>query len=399
MARTREHHRAVVCRGVAVAAAALILTASGMYRTPVRAATIIRVPEDYRTVQAAIDAASAGDVVSVAAGRYFVNVTLDVGITLRGRSYSADDPRQNTTILDGRGATVVTIPSDVTPAPAVVGLVIANGDDGVAIRSPARVTHSSFVGGVSDSIDYELGGGGLALNNVFVGSGDDAIDIDHLTRDVRLLHNDIRRSGDDGIEIRLHDEVIVKTADVLIRGNSIAGSDEDGIQVIDYYTQTNRRLFIKRNLIRDSVMAGIGLMDNAETVEDYRGASILEPIHVFHNTLVRNDHGISGGGRLIAVNNILHGHVLALKNVNGESVAAFNLLWNNDVGARNSTVRWTTGVYGAPLLGADYQLQAGSPAIDAGIARFWWNGEVVLDTLASAYDGAAPDLGWAEHGQ
>ena len=46
-----------------------------------------------------------------------------------------------------------------------------------------------------------------------------------------------------------------------------------------------------------------------------------------------------------------------------------------------------------PLLDAEYQLQPGSPAIEAGTAHFEWNGEIVLDLPAGAFSGSAPDLG------
>jgi PKD repeat protein len=44
----------------------------------------------------------------------------------------------------------------------------------------------------------------------------------------------------------------------------------------------------------------------------------------------------------------------------------------------------------------DYQLQAGSPAIDAGTAYFEWQGRVVLDLAPGDYVGAAPDMGALE---
>jgi PKD repeat protein len=44
----------------------------------------------------------------------------------------------------------------------------------------------------------------------------------------------------------------------------------------------------------------------------------------------------------------------------------------------------------------DYQLQAGSPAIDAGTAYFEWDGRVVVDLSPDAYLGAAPDMGALE---
>jgi PKD repeat protein len=41
----------------------------------------------------------------------------------------------------------------------------------------------------------------------------------------------------------------------------------------------------------------------------------------------------------------------------------------------------------------DYRLQAGSPAIDAGIAYFELNGRVLVDLAPAAYNGTAPDQG------
>jgi hypothetical protein len=304
----------------------------------------------------------------------------------------------NTTIVDGGGSSVITIASGITPKPVLVGLVVANGDDGITTQSPINVKHSYFVGN-EDSLDYEIGGGGLCLNNVFVGSGDDAVDFDHLITDARVANNRMVRSADDGVEIRLHDDEIPRTVQVVIRNNEIIGSDEDGIQIIDYFQRTNRTITIARNVIRNSTMAGIGLMDNGETKEDYRAASIRERIEVFHNTLVQNDLGISGGNNLIALNNILQGHVLALKRVDGHSVASFNLFWNNGANTRKSNVVRATSVVGDPLLDAEFHLRSGSAAVNAGTARFEWRGKVVMDQSPSSYQGAAPDIGWYERRQ
>jgi hypothetical protein len=52
-----------------------------------------------------------------------------------------------------------------------------------------------------------------------------------------------------------------------------------------------------------------------------------------------------------------------------------------------------TSLFLDPLLDAEAQLQQGSPAIDAGIAHFEWNGEIVLDLPQNASSGSAPDLG------
>ena len=85
---------------------------------------------------------------------------------------------------------------------------------------------------------------------------------------------------------------------------------------------------------------------------------------------------------------------IALKGVDGDSIAANNLFWNNGTDSQSSNVDFSTTLFADPLLDSDYQLQRGSPAIDAGTAHYVLaSGEIVLDLPPSAYFGAAPDLG------
>lgn len=57
---------------------------------------IIRVPADYLTIQAAINAASPGDIVLVTSGTYYEHVTINKPLTLIGEDRA-------TTIIDGNG--------------------------------------------------------------------------------------------------------------------------------------------------------------------------------------------------------------------------------------------------------------------------------------------------------
>lgn len=374
---------------VVLVGASLTVTLSA----PARAATTLRVPEDYSTISAAITAAAPGDTIDVAPGVYTGAVTLNKSVTLRGRS-PGSDPRNNTTILEAASTVdVITIPSGVSPAPTVTGLVLRNGLSGVSTKSLATIAGNLFVGN-NDQVDYKVGGGGTCRDNVFQDALDDGIDINHPVRDLLVENNQMVNSQGDGVEMRLNDDAIGSTAHLTFRGNQIWGTRSDGIQIIDYYTDTNRVIAIEGNLIRDNGRAGVGLLDNGTTVEDYRAASIRERITVFHNTLIRNNHGISGGDNLIALNNVFVGHVLALKNVDAGSVASHNLFWQNTTNASGSVV--DSSVVADPLLDAGYRLQPSSPAIDAGVAHFEWNGDVVLDEAPGTYRGSAPDLGWQE---
>jgi hypothetical protein len=122
------------------------------------------------------------------------------------------------------------------------------------------------------AIDYESGNGGICRDNVFENNSDDAIDLDN-DCEATIENNVIRDSGDAGIKVRLQ-PYAGPTLQIIIRNNTITGSGEDGIQLIDYADVSNRVVRIERNLIAGSAMVGLGLMDNGNTMEDLRAASI-----------------------------------------------------------------------------------------------------------------------------
>jgi len=357
----------------------------------------IRVPQNYPTIQSAINAAVNGDVIVVSPGIYRENLTLSgQSLTLASEFYTTQDAaRISQTVLDGSGAAVITVGSSAGSETRIIGFTIQNGADGISAAGKLHILHNRIIGN-GDGIDYESGGGGICRSNVFENNSDDGIDLDGAVP-VTIEDNTIRNNGNDGIEIRLHD-YSGPTLDILIRNNVIAGNREDGIQLIDHPGASNRYFLIERNLFAGNAMAGLGLMDNGETVEDYRAASITDPIHLFNNTFTGNNHAVTGGDNLVALNNLFVGSSgIGIKGVDADSIAAYNLFWNNGTHSLASNIDAPTTKYSNPLLDVNHRLQSGSPAIDAGTALFEWKGQVVLNLPGSSYQGTAPDLGMYEY--
>ena len=390
-----------------------------------QATSVLRVPEDFPSIQAAINAAQPADVIEVRAGTYNENLIVDRPVTLTAAVYDPANPANNTTILDGGGGAAITVPPNLTQMPILRGFVIRGTNVGIQSSSPVIIEFNYFLAS-SDQVNFQWGAGGVIRNNVHFKPGDDAIHLDSLDRPLLIENNRILYATDDGIEVNLQDKPSPPAVtDINIWNNMIIGSREDGIQLVDFPDEpqnTNRRLVIVGNLFANNQKAGLGLMPNTTTLEDYSGADVVEPVHVFNNTFYANNYGISGGDNLVAFNNIISNSpgrgVWRVEGAPGSnSVVAYTLFFNNTLDADQSTLGAGIITGQDPLFSAppnpgpdgawetvddDFTgllLQGSSPAIDKGVAQYTAvNGEQIPAGPLQGFIGAAPDLGWREFG-
>ena len=87
-------------------------------------ATTITVPDDYPTIQQAVNAAGTGDMVYVRAGTYYEHVTINKSLTLQGED-------RETTIIDGSGSGMVIYAT--ANYITMSGLTATNGEFGIVL--------------------------------------------------------------------------------------------------------------------------------------------------------------------------------------------------------------------------------------------------------------------------
>lgn len=316
-------------------------------------------PGGFASVNAALNAAQAGDEIVVGPGT-FPLATLRTGlqVTIRGAGRTAS-------VLDGNGSTILGLTSSQV---TLADLTLRDGADGVRTIDSDVSFDSVRVELCSDGVDMGAGSSLTAWNSEFVFNSDDGIDLDN-DSELICLFCTVTDNGDDGIEVRLHD-FVGPLLEIEVGWSRIERNDEVGIQLIDYPATTARSFYFHDLVVAGNALGGITWQCCGDTVEDLEGWPGPEPVRIERATIVGNGGpGVEGGAP-------------------GKMELNDSILWQNSHNLYQVGGPLGTNLVGEdPLFSTDYRLALASPAVGAAPG----GGELGAFPLRQCSDGADND--------
>jgi hypothetical protein len=381
----------------------LLLCLLGMLTPGVYPATYV-VPDDYSSIQAAIDQAVTGDTILVRPGVYPENLLIEH----KGLYISVYDEWSIPGILcqaivDGRKLDYTVQVMQCTDTVILRGLTICNGlgehSGGVRCGASNLVMEHVLIRDNATWRSEAHGGGGMtAANGSYV-----------KMKDVVISGNYGYNFGG-GIKIRYN--TILEGEDVMIVNNICSGgghSKGGGISV-DY----DSHLYLYRSVISDNYAGqwggGIAL-----------GGIGFTSVHLVNVTITGNLAGFGGGAIyscyddnqvflancILANNNadayLPEDHEVFLGDAGTNNRLAFcysNIeggLGNMTILAGNLATELEGNLDELPYFHTDLSLLQASPCIDAGIDYYEYWGEVMVDIPLSHFYGEMPDMGAYEN--
>ena len=287
-------------------------------------ADVIDVPGDYDTIQEAIDAASDGDTVVVAAGLYEENVEIDKSLTLKGAQAGVDARNRSgaETIIEPDEGTGIRI---ITAADIVIvidGLTVRNAEHGIGTPEPEmaadltvrNVRVLNFIGfGISLAFTVEA-----TVEYCYVEGVKTAINagaLDPFDPTVATFRNNEVVNSQFGFTGYLEDS--------LIEGNLVRDFATEGKGIDGQFLNTE----IKNNTVTGYVEGA------ALTFEEHYGRYLSKDVKVEGNTFTGNSLGIY----VFDTQTTLTGITVNFNNIDGNSRYG---VWNQGGETLDATKNW-----------------------------------------------------------
>jgi len=309
----------------AMTAPAMAIEGSGF--EPASESSTRNVPEDYDTIQEAIDAAEEFDTVRVAAGSYEENVVINKSLTLEGAQAGVDARTRSgaeTTINPGEGIGIKII-SDSGRSVIIDGLTVQNVEHGIGAPEPVmadsitvknvRVLNAT-VFGISSAFTLEM-----VVEQCYVEGAQQGIDagaVAPFPATVATFRDNEIVNAEFGITGHLEDSVI--------EGNLISDFNQGGTGISGQFVNTE----IRNNTVT-GYTEGAGL-----SFAPHYGRHLSANLNVKNNAFTGNNIGIYVFDRqteldgITVNNNIIAGNSLyGVWNEGGETLDATRNWWGH----------------------------------------------------------------------
>ncbi len=329
-------------------------------------ATIIRIPEDWPTIQDGIETAVDGDTILLGTGSHIGNILIqDKSLVLGSERIFGDDVQWLTQLTGFYDEPIITIENDSDKHVEIIGLTIRDGFS-------------------------TINGGGI-----YCGPGS-RVSFSHCAIQYNV-------STDNGGGIYCEENAAIALHDVVIRGNRSVNNG-GGIYFGNGANGAINRCLIVENDCRDigSDERGSGTAIFCDSTQLQITSTTIADNNTYSSWMggpyVASIQGSSRGSLLEIVNSIQHEDHLSIFQL-GTVTYAYTLVDNIvSVDTVNDLEGNLTLDPGFAEEEGIYRLSNGSVCIDAGTAFFVWEDDTLIDIPPGEYDGVAPDMGAYEFG-